>query len=394
MPRERFTRAASCAHTEGGVQPPCCPRASPFQHSAHHHFSLNKAEENPNLGGNKDERGTSRGGEGSVAEPGASCQGRGAAGGGRAQTIPEPKQTKEGVAAARERQPQRAAGSAAAPLARPHPRGGSGGGRRAAGRSLPPGEGRPETGGCAPPRHRRRADNRRRPPAARPAATGGCHSSGAGGRGRGRAAATRNFAGPEEGCSAALRRSPPQSFTPKTAGCGSDSSGTAPPSPAAPPGTRKREKGTGSTRWDGGGTESELSLLPSEARRGRPPRAASPPPSAALPPAPPGASFVGRPVPPRRAAGPRPRGRRSWAGARKSGPGGSPCSGGSGPGTIWLPAARTSLSSEVQPADGIGEGRAPVCTGFYPTCTSGVARGEKKEKNKTNKPAPAVAGFL
>lgn len=135
---------------------------------------------------------------------------------------------------------------AAAPLARPHPRRDSGGGRRAAGRSLPPG-GRPPTGVCAPPRRRRRADSRRRPPAARPAATGGCHSSGAGGRGRGRAAATRNFAGPAERCSAAPRRSPPQSFTPRAAGCGSDSSGTVPPSPAAPHGTRRREKGAGKT---------------------------------------------------------------------------------------------------------------------------------------------------
>lgn len=112
LPAERFIRAARCAHTEGSVQPPCRPRASPFQSSAHHHFSSNKAEENPNLGGNKGERGTSRGGEGSGAKPGGSCRGRGAAGGGSAQTIPEPKQTKEGVAAARERQPRRAAGSA------------------------------------------------------------------------------------------------------------------------------------------------------------------------------------------------------------------------------------------------------------------------------------------
>lgn len=112
LPAERFIRAARCAHTEGSVQPPCRPRASPFQRSAHHHFSSNKAEENPNLGGNKGERGTSRGGEGSGAKPGGSCRGRGAAGGGSAQTIPEPKQTKEGVAAARELQPRRAAGSA------------------------------------------------------------------------------------------------------------------------------------------------------------------------------------------------------------------------------------------------------------------------------------------
>lgn len=36
------------------------------------------------------------------------------------------------------------------------------------------------------------------------------------------------------------------------------------------------------------------------------------------------------------------------------------------PGTVWLPAARTSPPSEVQPADGIDEGKTPACTGFYP----------------------------
>ncbi|XP_054675593.1 skin secretory protein xP2-like [Grus americana] len=88
------------------------------------------------------------------------------------------------------------------------------------GRSLPAGGGRPPTEGCAPPRRGHTA-SRRRPAPARPAATGGCHSSGlrgppgaaegerpAGSRrgGSGRAAAPRRktFPAPQRGARAPL----------------------------------------------------------------------------------------------------------------------------------------------------------------------------------------------
>lgn len=146
------------------------------------------------------------------------------------------------------------------------------------GRSLPAGGGRPPTGGCAPPR--RRTASRRRPPPARPAATGGCHSSGLrgppgaaegkrpsgsrrGGRGRSAAPRRKTLPAPQRGARAplaspAFTAAPParplpsappglphQSFTPKPPGCGRVSMETTPPLPAAPHGTRRRRAGAG-----------------------------------------------------------------------------------------------------------------------------------------------------
>lgn len=146
---------------------------------------------------------------------------------------------------------------AEAPLARPHPRRGSGGGRRTAGRSLPPGEGRPPTGDCAPPL-RRRADSRRRPPAARPAAMGGCHSSGAGDVGGRQPRET--LPAPWKGALPPHAGPSSKVSLPEPPAAGQTPWGRPLQSPAAPHGTRRRVKGAGSTRRDGTEAGAELSF--------------------------------------------------------------------------------------------------------------------------------------
>lgn len=69
LPEERFIRAARCAPTEGSSATPLLSPRFTLPALSTPPFYSNKAEDNPNLGGNKSERGTSPGGEGSGAKP-------------------------------------------------------------------------------------------------------------------------------------------------------------------------------------------------------------------------------------------------------------------------------------------------------------------------------------